>query len=92
MLDTIGQVFGPTLEASGIQWLALSDEERLNMTAQVLKQIPVLWIWDNVEPVNGFPTGTKSAWSEKEQRDLKNFLSNMSALTTGQVPADFPSR
>lgn len=81
VLDTIGQVFGPTLEASGIQWLALSDEERLNVTAQVLKQIPVLWIWDNVEPINGFPTGTDSAWSEKEQRDLKNFLSNMSALT-----------
>jgi tetratricopeptide (TPR) repeat protein len=81
VLDTIGQVFGPTLENSGIQWLALSDEDRLNVTVQVLKQIPVLWIWDNVEPINGFPSGTKSAWSEKEQRDLKNFLSNMSALT-----------
>ena len=81
VLDTIGQVFGPTLENSGIQWLALSHEERLNVTAQVLKQIPVLWIWDNVEPINGFPAGAVSAWSEQEQRDLKNFLSNMSALT-----------
>lgn len=81
VLDTIEQVFGETFENSGIQWLALSDEERLNVTMQVLKQIPVLWIWDNVEPVNGFPAGTGSAWSEKEQRDLKNFLGNMSALT-----------
>jgi tetratricopeptide (TPR) repeat protein len=81
VLDTIGQVFGPTLENSGIQWLALSDEERLNVTTQVLKQIPVLWIWDNVEPVSGFPAGAASAWSEKEQLELKNFLGNMSALT-----------
>jgi len=41
---------------------------------QVLAQVPVLWIWDNVEPVAGFPKGTESAWSAEEQEDLLDFL------------------
>jgi hypothetical protein len=40
----------------------------------VLRQIPVLWIWDNVEPVPGFPRGTPSAWSDEEQAELVDFL------------------
>ena len=38
------------------------------------RQIPVLWIWDNVEPVAGFPAGAESAWSVEEQRELADFL------------------
>ncbi|MCX6674731.1 MAG: CHAT domain-containing protein [Methanothrix sp.] len=74
VLDKIGQAFGKTLEQQGIHWLTLNDEQRLSLALLVLKQIPVLWIWDNVEPVAGFPTGTESAWSTEEQQDLANFL------------------
>jgi tetratricopeptide (TPR) repeat protein len=35
----------------------------------------VLWIWDNVEPVTGFPAGTTSDWSDIEQQELRAFLS-----------------
>jgi tetratricopeptide (TPR) repeat protein len=41
----------------------------------VLRQVPVLWIWDNVEPVAGFPAGTPSDWSAAEQQALRDFLS-----------------
>lgn len=75
VLDQIGTVFGPTLEQSGVHWLALSDADRRSVALQVLKQIPVLWIWDNVEPVAGFPAGTASAWNAAEQKELKDFLS-----------------
>jgi tetratricopeptide (TPR) repeat protein len=34
----------------------------------------VLWIWDNVEPVAGFPEGSESLWTGAEQRDLADFL------------------
>jgi len=34
----------------------------------------VLWVWDNVEPVTGFPAGTPSAWTAAEQRELADFL------------------
>ncbi|HXG24454.1 MAG TPA: hypothetical protein VNJ09_07875, partial [Chthonomonadales bacterium] len=57
----------------------------LNLTLQIFKQIPPLWIWDNIEPVNGFPRGTQSSWSDKEQRELKMFLQ----IVTGQSKAKF---
>jgi len=73
-LDEVGRVFGKTLESSGVNWLALDDDARREVTLQVMKQIPILWIWDNVEPISGFPQGTPSAWSESEQRALADFL------------------
>jgi tetratricopeptide (TPR) repeat protein len=74
VLDKMGQAFGKTLEGQGIHWLTLDDEQRRSLALQVLKQIPVLWVWDNVEPVAGFPMGTESAWRIEEQQDLVNFL------------------
>ncbi|HEY2290579.1 MAG TPA: CHAT domain-containing protein [Thermoanaerobaculia bacterium] len=74
VLDRIGQVFGPALEQSGIHWLALDDAARREVALQVLAQVPVLWIWDNVEPVTGFPARTESVWSPEEQKDLLGFL------------------
>jgi hypothetical protein len=76
-LYKIGEMFGPTLERSGVQWGAVIDEgQRRQIAPSVLKQIPVLWIWDNVEPITGFPAGTPSDWSEAEQKELRDFLSD----------------
>jgi tetratricopeptide (TPR) repeat protein len=74
VLDEIERVFGPALENIGVHWLALEDAQRREVALQVLAQIPVLWIWDNVEPVAGFPAGAQSAWSADEQRALADFL------------------
>lgn len=54
--------------------MALDDSARRDVALQVLSQIPMLWIWDNVEPVNGFPSGTESAWTAEEQKELLGFL------------------
>lgn len=77
LLGRIEQSFGPALEQSGINWLALSADQRVETALQVLAQVPVLWIWDNVEPVAGFPAGTPSPWSAAEQRELAGFLSRL---------------
>jgi tetratricopeptide (TPR) repeat protein len=74
VLDSFGALFGPALERSGVHWLTLDDEDRRDVALQVMRQVPVLWIWDNVEPVRGFPAGTPSAWSAAEQRELVDFL------------------
>jgi tetratricopeptide (TPR) repeat protein len=74
VLDQLGQVFGEALERAGVNWLALEDRQRRSVALDVLRQIPVFWIWDNVEPVAGFPVGAESAWSEEEQRELADFL------------------
>ena len=75
VLNQIGQIFAAALQASGIEWHALNDNAaRRRLVLQVLRQFPVLWIWDNVEPVAGFPAGTESAWTPDEQADLADFL------------------
>jgi hypothetical protein len=72
--ETIGRVFERALEQAGTNWLALNDEQRRDVSLQVLSQIPVLWIWDNVEPIAGFPAGDDSKWSDAEQKELTDFL------------------
>lgn len=81
VLDTFEQTFRPLLEANNIHWLAMDAETRKQVVFQVFKQIPVLWIWDNIEPVNGFPAGSQSAWTQAEQRELKAFLHIMGTQT-----------
>jgi tetratricopeptide (TPR) repeat protein len=74
VLDDMGQHFAPALEGAGVHWYALGDAERRDVALQVLEQVPVLWIWDNVEPIAGFPPGTESEWSAAEQQELVAFL------------------
>jgi len=82
VLDRIGEVFGSALEGAGINWLALDDAARRQEALQVLTQVPVLWIWDNIEPVTGFPAGTESAWSPEEQEELIDFLRDLRGTKT----------
>jgi tetratricopeptide (TPR) repeat protein len=74
VLDQVGQVFAAALDAAGVAWGALDERQRRDVAMQVLKQVPVLWIWDNVEPVAGFPEGSESQWSVEEQQELRRFL------------------
>ncbi|MHC4478565.1 MAG: CHAT domain-containing protein [Planctomycetota bacterium] len=75
VLAHFGAVFGAVLERAGTNWGALTETSDMRDVAlQVLRQVPVLWIWDNVEPVAGFPKGTESAWSPEEQEELVDFL------------------
>ncbi|MDY3555986.1 CHAT domain-containing protein [Gemmata sp. JC717] len=74
VLDQLGQVFQAALERSGIRWPALSNTDRRAVSLDVLKKNPVLWVWDNVEPVAGFPPGSASVWTDTEQRELVGFL------------------
>ena len=74
-LNQVGQLFGPLLQANGIEWHALNRPgQRRQLVMQLLRQIPVLWIWDNVEPVAGFPAGTELQWTAAEQAELADFL------------------
>ncbi len=90
VLDAVEETFAQLLQQNNIHWSALSDQERLNLTVNIFQQIPALWIWDNVEPVAGFPAGAQSAWSGAEQAQLKSFLQRLS--TKGRVKFLLTSR
>lgn len=75
VLDQLGRLFDPLLQRSGIQWDAITNlAEKRDLALQILRQVPVLWVWDNVEPIAGFPAGTPSTWTADEERELADFL------------------
>jgi hypothetical protein len=86
VIGTAGDFFAPLLEDSGIAWAAITGPgQRRDLVLQVLAQIPVLWIWDNVEPVTGFPEGAHSDWTQTEQDDLAGLLRDLAQHTRCKV-------
>jgi tetratricopeptide (TPR) repeat protein len=85
-IGTAGDYFAALLEASGIPWAAVTGPgQRRDIVLQVLAQVPMLWIWDNVEPVTGFPEGTPSDWTPAEQDDLVELLRDLAQHTRCKV-------
>ena len=77
-IGTAGDYFAGLLETSGIAWAAVTNPaRRRDIVLQLLAHVPVLWVWDNVEPVTGFPAGTRSAWTAKEQGELVDLLRDL---------------
>ena len=75
------------------RWMGLSVAERRRVVLDLLGKLPVLWIWDNVEPIRGFPAGTESAWSADEVAELTGFLRDLRAtrakvVLTSRRPED----
>ena len=86
VIGTAGDFFAPFLEGSGVAWAAVTDPaQRRDIVMQVLAQVPVLWVWDNVEPVTGFPEGTQSDWNQAEQDDLVGLLRDLAQDTRCKV-------
>jgi tetratricopeptide (TPR) repeat protein len=86
VIGTAGDLFAGLLEANGIAWAALTDPaQRRDIVLQVLAQVPVLWVWDNVEPVTGFPEGTPSDWAQAEQHALVELLRDLAQSTRCKV-------
>ncbi|MEO5331162.1 MAG: tetratricopeptide repeat protein [Magnetococcus sp. YQC-5] len=76
VVDEAGECFKSIVEPQ-FEWSARNAQERQTILLLVLQQIPMLWIWDNVEPIAGFPTGTQSAWTTEEQLALKQLLERL---------------
>ena len=75
VLDQLGLLFNPVLQKSGLDWHTITEiAEKRDLALQILNLVPVLWVWDNIEPVAGFPAGAPSHWTAAEQRELADFL------------------
>ena len=75
LLNQIGQPLAAFLENPAVDWTAKNDPaERLKIVKRILRTFPILWVWDNVEPVAGFPEGAESQWTAAEQSELRDFL------------------
>ena len=81
--DLVGGVFREVIKKqSGLEWHLLDSSQRRQLIVNILRQVPCLMIWDNFEPVAGFPKGTPSKWKKEEQQELKDFLHSLSGGAT----------
>jgi hypothetical protein len=55
-------------------WANSTFTERLERVFSTLSKVPVLWIWDDVEQIDGFPPGTPSRWTVSERNEISELL------------------
>ncbi|MEW5869559.1 MAG: tetratricopeptide repeat protein [Chloroflexota bacterium] len=76
--DQVGQVFNPLVRAQLHQdWHLLEAGQRRQVALAILKQVACFVVWDNFEPVAGFPAGSPSDWRAEEQEELRAFLGEL---------------
>ncbi len=77
VVGEIGRAYHGMLKSNGIEWEHLSPQRQRRCVLDLLTQIPCFVIFDNFEPVSGFPTGTPSVWTTEEQDELREFLAEL---------------
>jgi tetratricopeptide (TPR) repeat protein len=79
VLQQLGNALEALLEQSGVIWGAIPDVARQRKALlDIIPRTSLLWIWDNVEPIAGFPSGTASDWTAEQQAELAGFLHDAS--------------
>jgi tetratricopeptide (TPR) repeat protein len=78
VLSSVGQMFNSMIrQRVGKDWHLCNLEQQRQVALAILRDVPCLMIWDNFEPVAGFPTRTESAWEPYEQNELRDFLHDL---------------
>jgi len=64
------------LAAQGIDWSALNDANaRRQLVLQLLRVVPILWIWTTSSGFAAFPEWAESQWTAAEQSELRTSFS-----------------
>jgi hypothetical protein len=71
VVNQIGRVLGSD------KFSQLMPEQQQAVVLEYLRTHPCLLIWDNFEPVAGFPTGNEPLLSDAERDNLKQFLKDL---------------
>ncbi|MBH8563823.1 tetratricopeptide repeat protein [Nostoc sp. CENA67] len=71
VINQIGRALG------GERFSQMMPEQQEGVVRQYLQTHRCLLIWDNFEPVNGFPTGNEPLVSGEERNKLKRFLKEL---------------
>jgi hypothetical protein len=77
----ISSVLSVQFHECGIELEAIGRHSRPAAVLKAISALRVLWIWDNVESIAGFPSGAESEWTKQDQTELAGFLANVTATT-----------
>lgn len=88
--DGVGQLFSEAIhKLTGRDWSLMTLDQQRQVALAILREVPCLLIWDNFEPVKGFPSWATSQWTTQEQGELRDFLRD---LRGGQTKVILTSR
>ena len=68
----LAAAFTADLAALGLSWDQLPDGQRRQVTGQIMRQRPLLWIWDDLPP--SADSSRPPDWSDGGQQELLTFL------------------
>jgi tetratricopeptide (TPR) repeat protein len=73
VLAEIGEALAVPLRAFGLDWHAADDRERRSRLLSLMERLEILWVWDSIENIAGFPVADVSSSREQEQEALVGF-------------------
>jgi hypothetical protein len=79
LLDQLLEAFESLSPGRRIAKEALDSDRRRSLAMELMRDHPVFWIWDGVEPIAGFPRESHSEYSSSEQSDIVRFLEEASS-------------
>jgi hypothetical protein len=86
VLEVAGKYLTGFPEAGQVNWPTVQDADICrDIILGILLQVPVVWMWDDIQQVAGFPIGTPSGWSGPEQDELADFLRDIKDHTRAQM-------
>lgn len=71
-----GQVIG-SIVGYGTEFSRMSEEQQWQFLVEYLRENACLLIWDNFEPVNGYPQGAEPLATDEEREKLSRFLKQL---------------
>jgi KaiC/GvpD/RAD55 family RecA-like ATPase len=71
LLESFGQVYEIALLERNLDWRTLDDIQRAKLVQDLLKKVPLLWVWDDFELVGMQRLGQ---WTEHEKQQLVELL------------------
>ena len=77
LVNVISQVGREVWKDQLDKFNSLPIDKQQAAVLKYLQKEPCLLIWDNFEPVNGFPTGNQPLLIEEERNELKQFLKQL---------------
>lgn len=74
LVDQFGDACRHLLEISPTSWGMLGVTEKQRIVLKLLRHQEILWIWDNVESIGGFPEAADSPYTPDERAEIVEFL------------------
>ena len=80
LLDSFGRVYEQALLDLGVTWQALDEREREKLVQDLVRKVPILWVWDQLAATRRTPLGWDGAEWEKAASFLKAFPRGLGKL------------